>query len=98
QIVHIVEQATQIDDFGLERLPAPESEQLRGELRPARYAGQSVLNPSFGPVIAGHIPGKKLQIAADHLEQVVEIMGDPAGQLAERLDLLSMAKRGLGLL
>jgi hypothetical protein len=39
----------------------------------------------------------QFQIARDDHQQIVEIMGDPTGQLADQIELLSMPERGLRL-
>ena len=40
---------------------------------------------------------QRLQIADDDGQQIVEVVRDPAGQLADRLHLLRLAKLFLGL-
>src|SRR5262249_44849686 len=41
-------------------------------------------------------PGQQLEIATDHGQQIVEVVGDAAGQLADRLHLLRLAEMLLG--
>ena len=67
---------------------------MGGKLRPPRDTGHGVLNALLGPDIAGDIASKQLQIAADDLEQIVEVVSYAAGQLADRLHLLDMSQLG----
>jgi hypothetical protein len=51
------------------------------------------------PLAAGRVFGMTLdhvQSADDHRQQVVEVMGDAAGQLADGLQLLGLEQRRLG--
>src|SRR3546814_9853312 len=46
--------------------------------------------------LAGHPPAGQVEAADDDRQQVVEVMGHAAGQLADRLHLLSLAQQVLG--
>ena len=61
-------------------------------------ADQRVADARLGALVAGGFAGEQLQVAGDHLQQVVEVVGDAAGQLAHRLHLLGLAQRLLGTL
>ena len=52
------------------------------------------------PLLVGEVGAAEQEIrrAADHRHQIVEVVGDAAGQLAERLQLLRLGERGAGLL
>ena len=96
-VVRAADQAAEIDDLRRERLPSSESQQLRGEFRAARDGGDRRLQALVGARIAGDVAAKQLQIAADDLQDVVEVVRDAAGELADRLHLLRLAQLRLGL-
>ncbi len=93
-----VEAQVEVDHLGLERLAAAEGEQVAGqrggavggvddrfEIAARRCSLRSARRQQFGR-------------AADHGHQIVEIVGDAAGQLADRLQLLRLEERGARLL
>ena len=96
-VVDAADQAAEIDHFRRERLAAAEGQQLRGELRTARDGGDRGLQALLGAVIARDVATEELQIAADDLQHVVEVVRDAAGQLADRLHLLRLKQLRLGL-
>jgi len=80
--------------LGVERLAAGEGEQPVGERRrPVRRLRRDADEP-LQP--AGLAPGEALaqqfQAALDPLQEIVEIMGDTAGELAHRFHLLGLAQ------
>ena len=79
----------QIEQFGLENLAAAESEQLAGQQRRPVAGlldgGESRLGGG-----AGGGETAQLGIAIDDGQQIVEIVGDSAGQFADRLHLLRL--------
>ena len=79
----------QVEHLGLEHLPAAEREQLAGE-RAARSAARGSPRLSRGGVGRSGALEQQLAVAADHGEQVVEVVGDPAGEPADRLELLRL--------
>ena len=87
----------EVDHFRLERLAAGEGEQLAGQ------GGGSAggLDDRVGeadPLGLGDAgPAQYVGRALDDGQQVVEIVGDAAGQLAERLHLLRLAQLLLGM-
>ena len=95
-VVHAGDEPAHIDDLGLERLTAPEGEQLLGELRPARHARHGVRHAALGALVADDVPGEQLQVSGHDLEQVVEVVRDAAGELADRLEFLSLGEFRLG--
>ena len=84
--------------FGSSGWRRPKARSWRGQLGAARDARERVLHPRLGPLVAGDVLREQLQVAADHLQQVVEVVRDAAGQLAERLHLLRAAQVLLELL
>ena len=97
---HVVEaahEAAEIHDLRRERLTAAEREQLRSEIGAARDARQRVAHALFRLLRPGDVLGEQLQVPADHLQQVVEIMRDTTRQFADRLHFLRHAQRFLGM-
>ena len=94
QLLHSVDQPAHVDRLGIERLPARERQQPVGEGgRPAdRLLPQGDVAP--GPFGAARSePGlQHLQAGPDGGQQVVEIVRDAAGELADRLHLLALAQ------
>ncbi len=89
----------QVDRGGLQQLPAREREQLAGQFGAA--AGRSRCGRDELARMHVTADGRQvlqdLQVALDHREQVVEVVGDAAGELADALQPLRMPQRLLGL-
>ena len=65
---------------------------------PARALGGIVdAGGDLGMLLAGQPPFRHVERAGDDGEHIVEIVGDAAGQLADRFHLLHLADLGLGL-
>src|ERR1700733_2512790 len=94
-LIHAFDQTPGVHHPRFQRLAPCESEQLRGKFRSARNAGQRALDPHLGPGIAGDVLAEQLQVSADHLQQIVEVVGDAACELANRLQLLRTDHRRL---
>ncbi len=77
--------------FRLERLAPSEGEQVTGELCPLLGGLQGHAGE---PAVAGirEVVRKDLGVADHHREEVVEVVGDAARELAHRLHLLRLAK------
>ena len=89
--------ATVFTDAGGEGLPAGEGEQPADE-RPGAVGG--LQRPLDQPLLARSAEAAALEdveAADDRRQEVVEVVGDAAGQLAQRLHLLRLAKLCLGL-
>ena len=65
-------------------------------LAPRANPFQRVGDPPLRTHVAGHVAAQQLQVAAHHLQQVVEVVRHAAGELADRLHLLRLAQPGLG--
>jgi hypothetical protein len=94
QIVHA---DVQVEVDGLGGLLAAEGQEPPGELRGPFRRGLDLLD---GFCDLGPFPGvaaQLLSVAQDHREQVVEVVGDAAGQLAHGLHLLGLVQGALGL-
>src|SRR5439155_26733381 len=81
----------EVEDFRLDDLLAAEGEELAGEGF-AALAGLLDFAQEFALRIGAIEPAQDdLAVAKDDREQVVEVMGDAAGELAEDLHLLGEA-------
>ena len=89
-IVHLAQQVAGIDHHRLQRLAAREREQVRSELGAALDARQRHLDPRQRRLVqvAGQL--EQLQVAADDLQHIVEIVGHAAGELADGFHLLRL--------
>jgi len=97
QIVHAAKRRRQIDDHGLQRLLAAEREQLRRELRAAVDRVDGLADPLARPRIAVMPAVEQFEIAAQYLQQVVEVVSDAARQLAHGFHLLGAKQCRAGL-
>ena len=91
QVAEFVDQVVEVDAPRLQPGLARKGQQLPRQFRAplgrlGRIAQQSVL--SFVQVACQH----QVDIARDHLQQIVEVMRQPGGQLADRLHLLRLAE------
>ncbi|CUU17961.1 hypothetical protein CDS [Bradyrhizobium sp.] len=68
---------------------------MRGKFRTSGHTSEGVLDPHLGPGITSDIFPKQLQISADDLQQVVEVVGNAASKLADRFQLLGSDHRSL---
>jgi hypothetical protein len=105
---HVGHEAVEVDPRRLQRLPPRESKQALRELRGAIGALESRLHrfrqlaaqlghgARIGSIDEGAPHG--VEIANDDGEKIVEVMRDAAREQADRLHLLRLAKRLLGLL
>ena len=90
------DQRIDVDLARLQRLLAGEGEQMLGQLRAALGGIVDQLGDGgeLGPV--GDRVGQDADRAGDDGQDVVEVVGDAAGQLADRVHLLRLAELGLG--
>ena len=79
----------------IERLSPREGEQALGQLRGALGAGQRIVERAFGARFDDAALGDA-EIADDDGEQIVEVVRDAAGQLADGFHLLRLPQRLLG--
>jgi hypothetical protein len=94
QFLHARDQRVHIRQLGQQRLPARECQQLARELGAASGRQLGLERDGAGLFLFG-APGDELQVHAHHVQQVVEVVSDPAGQAADRFHLLRLRKRGL---
>ena len=97
QVGHAADQLVDVDHLGLERLAAGEGEQLAGQRRGAARGLDHRLGEADPLVLGEPGPAQHVGRALDDGQQIVEIVGDAAGELAERLHLVRLAQLLLGL-
>ena len=73
-------------------LLAGKRQQLTGQRATALRRPQSTLDVSGQGMLRVQLHPRELQIAHDHSQQIVEIMSNAAGQLADRLHLLGFTE------
>ncbi len=99
QVRHAEHQFVDVERLGFERLAAREGQQpLSQRCRPLGALLGMIERTLGADVAAGGFQRAPahVDIADHHRQQIVEIMGDTAGELADRLHLLCLAQRALG--
>ena len=87
-----------VEHFRLQRLPPREGQQLPGQLGGAGHRIRDRLDIAQPPRLRQVGPPQQVDRSADHREQIVEVVRDAAGELAQRLQPLAVLQRFLGLL
>ena len=93
---HVADEAGEIDDLRVQGLTAGKGEELARQLGGAVGAVDRVSDRALSAIVARRGALQELEVAADHLQQVVEIVGDTAGQLAHRFHALRLREPLLG--
>ncbi len=83
--------------FGASGWRRPKAKSCDASLEPRDTPAMRVADTLLGLACCRQRPSKQLQVAADDLQQVVEVVRDAAGQLAHRFHLLGHGARILGL-
>jgi hypothetical protein len=73
-----------------------EGQQLAGEPGAALHRLAGVGDPALNLFTILRCQGDQFEVAGDRLQEVVEVVGDPAGELADCLDLLGLDQRCFG--
>ena len=94
QVVHALEQSADVDRPRSEILPPREGEQPLHQCRRAARRLQRGVDQPLSTRRSRQAPTQQIEVADDRGEQVVEVVGDAAGQLAERLQLLRLVQLG----
>jgi len=96
--LHPAGDVAEIDDSRAQHLASAEGEELPGE--PGRALGSlgNFLDPGTGWIRDRELSKQQMGMADDRGEEIVEVVGDPAGKLADRLHLLRLAKLLLALM
>src|SRR5579883_3100089 len=93
QIRHADNQPVQIERFRIERLAPAESEQAAGEnSRPLHAAHGAMDETQHRRIFRRQMSFQRFDIPANHGEEIVEVVGDAAGELADRFHLLRLPK------
>ena len=92
------DQLVDVDGLRIERLPPREGQKPLRQSRSAAGALHGVIGHAAQPRGVAREPAlEKLDVADDDGEQVVEVVGDAAGELTDGLHLLRLPERLLGL-
>src|SRR6185312_448274 len=89
-LLEIVGEGAQVEDLGLEHLPAAERQQLTGEARGAVGGAQNLAEPVRQILVAAMVGAQQLTVGDDGGEQVVEVVRDTAGEMADGFHLLRL--------
>ncbi|KAF1854083.1 hypothetical protein Lal_00005300 [Lupinus albus] len=95
---HVAQQTAQFDGFRLQRLLAGEGEQAAGDVGAAAAGALGRLQIGVEPLHRRVAVARRRQVADDDRQQIVEVVRQPAGQLADRLQPLRLHQLALGLL
>ena len=97
QLEHVLDQLGRRDRVGQQGLGAGEGEQAAGQRGGAGRALHRIVEVELDLAArAVQLAPGEIEAADDDREHVVEIVGDAAGQLADRLHLLDLAELRLG--
>ncbi len=99
QVRHAGNQAIDVDGFGPERLLTRKGQQTLGQGRGALGAFGGRVEIAARPrVLVAEPAPQQVERAHDNGQHIVEVVGDAAGQLPDRLHLLRLAQRIFGVL
>ncbi len=90
---HAAHQIPHIDRFGLQFLPPSEGQHALSQGRAPFRRAHRVVDEAADIGSFAHPPLREIQAADDHGEQIVEIMRDAAGELADGIHLLRLEER-----
>ena len=97
QVGHAADQLAAVDALGQQRLGAGEGQQAAGQRGGAGRALHRIVEVQSDLAARAVEPAPgEVDAADDDRQHVVEIVGDAAGQLADRLHLLDLAELRLG--
>ena len=98
KIGHVADHPAHVHRLGLQRLAAGKGQQLCGQARAPDHGADGVLQPVAQARIGLHHRARhrKVEIGADDLQQVVEVVRHPAGQVADGFHLLGLAHHAFG--
>jgi hypothetical protein len=93
QLRDIAHQLLHVEAFRAEILPPREGQHPLGESRTALCPLQGVVDQAMQGGIIRHPAPQQSEAAHDRHQEIVEIMGDAPGELADRLKLLRLPER-----
>jgi hypothetical protein len=91
----LLDERVEVDDLRAQRLLAREGEELLGQPPAALRRALRRVDQAMQALIVADAGGDEVEIAGDRRQQVVEVMRDAAGELADRLHLLRLLQRHL---
>ncbi|MNL07017.1 hypothetical protein D3C87_1276750 [compost metagenome] len=94
QLTHGNHQRIHFHGFGIERLTSRERQQAMGQAGRTIGGGHTKIDQAFQVVGAatGQTPAQQFQAADNTRQHVVEVVGDTASELADRLHFLRLAQ------
>ena len=97
QLLDVIDDLVDVEQRRLQHLLPAERQQLPGQRRGAVAGLLDLLGIAPQRVVVAQLPQQDLGVAADGLDQVVEVVGDAAGEAADRLHLLHALQTDLAL-
>ena len=88
----VLDDFIQVQGLDLQDRAAAEQEELAGEVGRAFGMGFQVSQRSAGILVQARISVKNAQVHHDRGNDIIEIVGDAAGELANALHLLGLAQ------
>src|SRR5688572_32768327 len=99
ELGHVADEMIEVERLWIERLAARKGEEPAGQPGGALCALEGEVGRTLDPrVVAGLGAADIVEAAEDDGEEVVEIVGDAAGELADRLHLLRLEEELAGTL
>ena len=96
QLCHAEQAGVEVEGLGPERLLAGEGEQAAGQLLGVLRRLDHAVEHDRAPALVQPRRLEELRAGGDDLEDVVEVVRDAAGELADGLQLLALARGLLG--
>ena len=92
QLLQLGHQRVDVHHLRLQHLPAAEREQLPGERRRAIACRLNLQQIQTQRILVRHLVEHQVGVAENRRQQVVEVVGDAAGQLSDCFHLLRLAQ------
>ncbi|VVN48382.1 hypothetical protein PS662_06105 [Pseudomonas fluorescens] len=92
QFAQAFEDLARVADRRRQRLATGEGEQLRRQFCPAFHCRNRRRDPTLHVGIVRLMPRQQMQVAGDHLQQVIEVMGHATGKAADGFEFLRLAQ------
>ncbi len=96
QRAHVFDQHGQVDRGLVQFLLAREGEHARSERGAALGTGPGVVHQTQQRRVGRHAPAQQFQAAEHRHQQIVEVVGDTAGEVAQRFHLVQLLQRLFG--
>jgi len=91
-LLHVGDDLVEIENLGLQHLLPAEGQELPRQCRRALRSLGDLLQASVVGISWGHLLQDHLAVAADHSQQIVEIVRDATREAPDRFELLGLAK------